>query len=119
MRPIAYDKGYLFLRLIDESVGRERWDAFLARYFDRFAFQSMNTARFLEYLRRELLDTTPGVTFESLRVREWVNGPGLPSNAPQPRSDGSHRGASSKCWPMIPAWRRTSPSGAGNRATNS
>ena len=87
MSPVAYDKGYLFLRLIEESVGRERWDSFLARYFDRFAFQSMTTDRFLDYLQKELLAKTPGVTFASLRVSEWVNGPGLPSNAPQPRSE--------------------------------
>ena len=28
-----------------------------------------------------------GVTFESLRVDEWIDGPGLPANAPRPRSD--------------------------------
>jgi aminopeptidase N len=87
MTPVAYDKGYLFLRLIEEAVGRERWDDFLRRYFDRFAFQSMTTARFLEWLERELLAHTPGVTLESLEVEAWIHGPGLPTNAPLPRSD--------------------------------
>jgi len=42
---IAYDKGYFFLRMLEEKVGREQWDwdAFLKDYFDKFAFQSMTT----------------------------------------------------------------------------
>jgi aminopeptidase N len=86
MTPVAYDKGYLFLRLIEESVGRERWDAFLARYFDRFAFHSMTTERFLVWLDQDLLARTPGVTLESLGVAAWIHGAGLPSNAPRPSS---------------------------------
>jgi hypothetical protein len=87
MTPIAYDKGYLFLRLIEESVGRERWDDFLARYFDRFAFQSMTTERFLAWLEQDLLAKSAATTLESLRANEWIYGPGLPSNAPLPRSE--------------------------------
>jgi leukotriene-A4 hydrolase len=87
MTPVAYDKGYLFLRLIEESVGRERWDAFLKRYFDRFAFQSMTTARFLGWLEQELLASSPGVSLQSLQADSWIHGPGLPPNAPLPRSD--------------------------------
>jgi aminopeptidase N len=34
MGGMAYEKGYLFLRLLEETVGREVWDAFLRRYFD-------------------------------------------------------------------------------------
>jgi leukotriene-A4 hydrolase len=30
---VAYDKGYHFVRLCEETVGRERWDAFLKNYF--------------------------------------------------------------------------------------
>ncbi|MCH7548040.1 MAG: aminopeptidase, partial [Candidatus Krumholzibacteriota bacterium] len=43
----AYQKGYLFLRLLEESFGRERFDAFLAEYFDTFAFETMTTEAFL------------------------------------------------------------------------
>jgi aminopeptidase N len=87
MTPVAYDKGYLFLRLIEESVGRERWDRFLKRYFDRFAFQSMTTPRFLDWLQEDLLAKTDGVSLQSLEAEAWLHGPGLPGNAPQPRSD--------------------------------
>src|SRR5436190_6596455 len=55
MTNIAYDKGYFFLRLLEETVGREKWDAFLRKYFDTFAFQNMTTARFVAYLRENLI----------------------------------------------------------------
>jgi hypothetical protein len=87
MTPVAYDKGYLFLRSIEENVGRERWDAFLERYFDRFAFQSMTTDRFLRWLQQDLLANTPGTTLETLQAETWIHGPGLPANAPWPRSE--------------------------------
>jgi aminopeptidase N len=106
MTAVAYDKGYLFLRLIEESVGRERWDAFLGRYFDRFAFQSMTTGRFLEWLQRDLLANTPGTTLASLRADEWLHGPGLPSNAPLPHSD-----AFARVEAEVERWRAGTPAG--------
>ncbi|HEX2466443.1 MAG TPA: leukotriene A4 hydrolase C-terminal domain-containing protein, partial [Thermoanaerobaculia bacterium] len=107
MTPVAYDKGYLFLRSIEESVGRERWDAFLARYFDRFAFQSMTTERFLVWLQQDLLAKSPGITLESLRADAWINGPGLPANAPQPRSD-----AVARVDAELARWRSGAPASA-------
>ncbi|NGZ99936.1 hypothetical protein G5V59_05915 [Nocardioides sp. W3-2-3] len=50
---IPYEKGSLFLRTIEAAVGRERFDAFLRAYFDRFAFESMDTASFLAHLTSE------------------------------------------------------------------
>src|SRR5690606_33478437 len=35
MTEIPYEKGAALLRLIEEEVGRERWDAYLRSYFDR------------------------------------------------------------------------------------
>src|SRR6185369_16492785 len=51
---VPYEKGALMLRTIEQAVGRERFDQFLRSYFDHFAFQSITTAEFLEYIRREL-----------------------------------------------------------------
>jgi aminopeptidase N len=78
---IAYEKGSLFLRLLEETAGRERFDAFLRAYFDRFAFTSMDTATFLDVLRSQLLTPT-GVSEDDLQLEAWVHGPGIPSNAP-------------------------------------
>jgi leukotriene-A4 hydrolase len=80
---IVYEKGALLLRLIEESVGREAWDAFLRKYFDAHAFQTMDTKRFLTYLRANL----PGIDQKVPNLDEWINGPGLPANTPKPQSE--------------------------------
>lgn len=87
---IPYEKGSLFLRLIEAKVGRERFDAFLRSYFDTFAFESMDTATFLAHLRAELLEPA-GVSDEDLQLEAWVHGPGVPSNAPEFTSDAFDR----------------------------
>lgn len=79
---LPYEKGYFLLRLLEETVGRAKWDAFLRDYFDRHAFQSMTTAAWLGELRRAF----PGIE-EKVEIETWVNGPGIPPNAPRPKSD--------------------------------
>jgi len=83
MTDIAYNKGYFFLRAIEEATGRERFDAFLLRYFTSHAFQSMDTEHFLIYLKENLLT---GEEYESIGVETWVYSPGLPGNLPKVRS---------------------------------
>jgi leukotriene-A4 hydrolase len=78
----VYEKGAVFLRLLEETAGRERWDHFLRTYFDSHAFQGMTTTRFLDTLKAELPDVVAKVN-----VDEWVYGPGIPSNAPRPASE--------------------------------
>ncbi len=82
---VPYDKGYFFLRLIEETVGREPWDAFLRGYFETFAFQSMDTDGFLASLREKLLAGQPGAE-EKLQIAAWVDGPGIPANCPKVES---------------------------------
>jgi leukotriene-A4 hydrolase len=82
MNSIAYEKGALFLRTIEQAIGRERFDRFLRTYFDTLAFQSMDTARFVEYLNAQLPDLA-----QKLRVEEWIYGPGVPASAVQVRSE--------------------------------
>ncbi|MFL6155261.1 MAG: M1 family metallopeptidase [Marmoricola sp.] len=83
---IPYEKGSLLLRLIEARVGRARFDEFLRAYFDRFAFESMDTATFLAHLRTELLEPA-GVSEEDLQLEAWVHGAGVPDNAPEFVSD--------------------------------
>jgi aminopeptidase N len=83
---LAYEKGYFLLRLIEETVGREAFDAFLRAYFDRHAFQSMTTERFLEELRTHLLDGVTG-SEDRIGVEQWVHAPGIPDTIPQVHSD--------------------------------
>ncbi|MEO8379594.1 MAG: M1 family metallopeptidase [Acidobacteriota bacterium] len=77
----VYEKGALFLRLLEETAGRERWDQFLRAYFDKFAFQPMTTDAFVDHLKSALPDVV-----QKVKIDEWIHGPGLPANAPQPQS---------------------------------
>lgn len=81
---IAYDKGYHFLRLIEETVGRERMDNFLKNYFTSHAFQVMTTEEFVKLLEEEFL--TPE-EIHAIGVEEWIYGVGLPANCPVPSPD--------------------------------
>jgi hypothetical protein len=66
-------------------VGRERFDEFLRTYFDTFAFQSMDTRRFVDYLKTNLLGGSEEKAKE-LMIDAWIYGPGVPPNEPQIRS---------------------------------
>ncbi|MDY7094278.1 MAG: M1 family metallopeptidase [Acidobacteriota bacterium] len=83
---IAYEKGYFFLRTIEETVGRERFDNFLRTYFDRYAFQPMASDQFVAYLRQALVSGDDSLE-EALRIDEWVYEPGLPANVSEPAPD--------------------------------
>ncbi|HUD97970.1 MAG TPA: M1 family metallopeptidase [Bryobacteraceae bacterium] len=92
---VPYEKGALLLRTIEQAVGRERFDAFLRAYFDHFAFRSITTADFLEYVRRELPSPVP--------LEEWIFRPGIPAGAAEPHSDTFKRVESG--WPTdTSAW---------------
>lgn len=78
---VPYDKGNLFLRAIEAQVGRPRFDAFARAYFQAHRFTSITTDEFLSFVEREL----PGV-LDAVRWREWVDGDGIPDNAPVTRS---------------------------------
>ena len=80
MGAIAYDKGMLLLRTIEETVGRERFDPFLAAWFNGRRFESATTDDFLAFLRRELIADDAELE-ERLQIAAWVDGPGIPSNA--------------------------------------
>ncbi|HEU0178429.1 MAG TPA: M1 family metallopeptidase [Blastocatellia bacterium] len=83
---VPYEKGALFLRLLEETFGRERFDQFLKGYFERFAFQSITTDDFIAHLKKNLLDPNPQLAAK-ISLEEWINKPGLPANAPKPQSD--------------------------------
>ncbi len=78
---VPYEKGYLFLRRLEELAGRDRWDRFLRAYLERFRFQSIVTDDFLRFLDERL----PGVSARA-GAKRWIDGPGLPPDAPRPQS---------------------------------
>lgn len=83
---VAYEKGRLFLAWLEEKFGRERFDAWLKSYFDRNAFKTMTTHRFLTELNENLLQRHPGIVSMD-EVKAWIFQPGLPENHPVPQSD--------------------------------
>ncbi|MFZ4786409.1 MAG: leukotriene A4 hydrolase C-terminal domain-containing protein, partial [Flavobacteriales bacterium] len=84
MTDIAYNKGYFFLRLCEETVGREKWDAFIKKYFNEHAFQVMDTETFLDYLKKHFEQDQLA---QKVNIEAWVYGPGLPANIPIVQSD--------------------------------
>ena len=84
MSAIAYDKGYFFLRLCEETVGRERWDAFLKTYFQSNAFKVMDTETFVDYITSNLLSEAE---VGSINLNAWIYGPGIPDNCPVVKSE--------------------------------
>ena len=76
---IAYEKGYFFLRAIENAVGRQKFDVFLKSWFDGHAFQSVTTEQFLAYLNEHLIRGNVELE-KKIRIKDWVYGPGIPSN---------------------------------------
>ena len=90
MTRVPYLKGELFLRLLEQSVGRDRFDCFLRAYFDDFAFCSITTETFTGYLRERLFAGNSDLV-EALQVEAWLQQPGLPDNAPRSQSEALRR----------------------------
>jgi hypothetical protein len=82
---VPYQKGRLFLSFLEARFGREHFDAFLHAYFDHFAFKSIDTEQFNEYLQANLLDRFPGIVTRD-QVLNWEHAPGIPADAVLPTS---------------------------------
>jgi len=82
---VPYEKGRLFLSYLDAKFGHDRFDALLRSYFDHFAFKSITTEQFNEYLTKNLLDRFPGIVTHE-QVLAWENAPGIPADALLPVS---------------------------------
>jgi aminopeptidase N len=82
---IHYSKGQLFLEYLEQAFGREAFDAFLADYFREFAFGTITTEGFLDFLEQELL-SREGAPVNREQAEQWTYGPGLPDDTPVPSS---------------------------------
>jgi len=79
---VPYEKGFLLVRLIHETVGQPRFDAFLRAYIERFRFQSITTEQWEDFVEGQL----PGV-LKQIDAEAWLRGPGVPKNEPTFASD--------------------------------
>jgi aminopeptidase N len=74
---VPYEKGYLFLRALEDALGETRFATLVRHWFARFAGQSVTT----EQLHAFAAEQAPGFDFA-----EWFNQSGLPASV---ASDGS------------------------------
>jgi len=77
---IAYVKGCMFLKMLEQEFGRKTWDLFLKGYFDHFRWKTVTTEQFIAYLQANLLAKYPKV---EVNYNEWIYEIGLPKNCPQ------------------------------------
>jgi aminopeptidase N len=83
---IHYHKGNLFLQYLENAVGREAFDEFIGRYFNDFAFGTITSEVFLDYLDEKLL-SLPESKVNRAQAEQWLYKPGLPDDALIPSSD--------------------------------
>ena len=83
---IAYNKGYFFLRSIEEKHGRDKFDSFVKDYFNENAFSAMETEVFISYLKR-YYETKYSINIEDGYINAWVFTEGLPADCPKPVSE--------------------------------
>lgn len=82
---IAYNKGYFFLRLIEQQHGRDKFDSFLKAYFSENAFSSMNTDGFISYITT-FYNEKFGISLSREVFERWIFTEGLPESCPNPSS---------------------------------
>ena len=81
-----YDKGTVFLRTVENIIGREEFDAWLTQWFDTHAFEPVTSEMFLADLREKLIGDDTDLE-DRLMLNEWVYGTGLPENAWKPDAE--------------------------------
>ena len=82
---VPYERGALFLAYLEDRFGRDTFDAFLRKWFDAHAFQSVTTPQFLAFLDRELLQPNPGIV-SAAQIDAWLRSPTMPADTVWPQS---------------------------------
>ena len=78
------------MKSLERTFERDRFDNFLKSYFDHFKFQSITTEQAIDYLKHNLFDKYPEITFhESMR---------LFSSSSRPHLHALHR----RIWSVLP-----------------
>jgi hypothetical protein len=78
---VPYEKGYFFLRALEEAAGRDAFTRWLRSYLEAFRFGSVTTDDFTTHLESAL----PGL-LEQVEAPRWIDRDGVPDTAPRPRS---------------------------------
>ena len=85
---VPYEKGYLFLRALEERAGRAAFDGMLRAWLQQHRSQSVTTDDFLETLSTALpaLEVRDQAGALSPWIAGWLDGHGLPAGVPRPAS---------------------------------
>jgi leukotriene-A4 hydrolase len=83
MTGIAYVKGALFLKTMENAVGREKFDVFINNYFNHHAFQTITTEDFIIYTNENLLKPNNS----DFNMDEWIFENGIPESCVKIESD--------------------------------
>jgi len=84
-----YSKGDLLLTYLENAFGRAEFDRFLGEYFAEFAFGTITSEGFLDYLEEHLLQVE-GSSVGRTQVEQWLYESGIPEDAPVPESSTLH-----------------------------
>ncbi|WP_149205578.1 hydrolase/aminopeptidase [Flavobacterium johnsoniae] len=108
---IPYVKGYAFLRVIEDAVGREKFDVFIKNYFNAHAFKSITTEDFVKYINENLIKEDKALA-DKIKLEDWIYKPGIPSNiTPVSSADFDAIDAIQK------SWRETGVAGLSKKIT--
>lgn len=86
MNDVAYEKGYFFLLLIEKTVGRAKFDAFVNKYFLNFGWKGANTEQFLDFLYQNLFSKNSDEA-QKIQPEKWIYEGGLPETMPVAKSE--------------------------------
>ncbi|WNG19214.1 M1 family metallopeptidase [Cystobacter fuscus] len=79
---VPYEKGFLFLRALEDAVGRDAFDGFLRDYLQAHRFQALTTEEFTAFVERRL----PGA-LAKVDAEAYLSRPGIPPGAPTAHSE--------------------------------
>lgn len=75
---IPYEKGSLFLRLLEETVSRTSFDRFIRAYIEKYRFTSIDTKELCSFIEAHF----PNL-LEKVSANKWLYSPGIPENCPK------------------------------------
>ncbi|AIF82081.1 cold-active aminopeptidase [endosymbiont of Acanthamoeba sp. UWC8] len=81
--PVPYNKGFLFIKHLEQLFGRSEIDNFLREYTREFAFKAISTNDFEQYLRKHLLNKNSRLS-QRASIKEWLYGTDLPTTFIEP-----------------------------------
>lgn len=74
----SYAKGALFLKMLEDSLGRPAFDALISEWLRRYRFHWADDRAFVDLLRERI------GSLDALHVDEWIYGTGMPPNVTVP-----------------------------------